>query len=288
VNPRNYDLKEDIREYWSLRAETFDLAFGHRIAPGPEQDAWTASIRSILGDGDKKVLELACGTGEITKVILSLGHDVTAIDFSEKMLAVARKKHSGSSKVRFVLGDAENTMEADDTYDAIVCRHLVWTLTDPRKAIAEWLRVLKPGGKLIVFDGNWATKPFIGRCAEIGVRCLERFIGHDPLYENVMTEKHAGIMARLPFSEGLTFEMIAQLLDETGYTAISRVEHGPITSAQRQRATLRNRLRTLFYARFAVVAERPLVPYSLIRHGYHGDSSDLGDTKWASLKHGGL
>lgn len=242
-----------------------------------------ASIQNILGDGEKKILELACGTGEITKVILSLGHDVTAIDFSEKMLVVARGKHSGSSKVRFVLGDAENTMEPDDTYDAIVCRHLVWTLTDPRKAIAEWLRVLKPGGKLIVFDGNWASKPFIGRCAEIGVRCIERFIGHDPLYENVMTEKHAGIMARLPFSEGLTFEMIAQLLDETGYTAISRVKHGPITAAQRRRETLRNRLRTMFYQRFAVVAERPLVPYALLRKGQ--PDVERASSKSASLPH---
>ncbi|SOC45534.1 hypothetical protein SAMN05892877_11658 [Rhizobium subbaraonis] len=88
MNPRNYDLKEDIREYWSLRAETFDLAFGHRIAPGPEQDAWMASIQNILGDGEKKILELACGTGEITKVILSLGSGL--IDQSQKITVAAR------------------------------------------------------------------------------------------------------------------------------------------------------------------------------------------------------
>lgn len=42
----NFDLKEEIRNYWSKRSETFDLAFGHRIAPGPEADAWQKPIRA--------------------------------------------------------------------------------------------------------------------------------------------------------------------------------------------------------------------------------------------------
>ena len=63
----NFDLKEEIRDYWSKRSETFDLAFGHRIAPGPEADAWQKPIRDALGPELKRVLELACGTGEVTR-----------------------------------------------------------------------------------------------------------------------------------------------------------------------------------------------------------------------------
>lgn len=36
----NFDLKEEIRDYWSKRSETFDLAFGHKIAAGAEANAW--------------------------------------------------------------------------------------------------------------------------------------------------------------------------------------------------------------------------------------------------------
>lgn len=253
----NYDLKEDIRDYWSRRAATFDLAFGHRISPGPEFCAWGTTVRSVLGPEPQKVLELACGTGEITRVLVSLGHDVTAIDFSEAMLDTARRKHSGTD-VRFVLADAENTMEPDGTYTALVCRHLVWTLTDPGRAITDWFRVLKPGGKLLIFDGNWAQKTLLGRLASLGVNCLEHVIGHDPYYDGVMSDKHAGIMARLPFSNGLTADKLTSLLERAGYERIRLIPHEPIAAAQRRNANLRNRLRTLFYRRFVVVAQRPL------------------------------
>lgn len=257
MDQRNYDLKEDIRDYWSRRATTFDLAFGHRIAPGPEFCAWVAAVRSVLGPERQKVLELACGTGEITRVLLSLRHNVTAMDFSEAMLETARRKHAGAD-VRFVLADAENTMEPNGKYDAVVCRHLVWTLTAPDRAIADWFRVLKPGGKLLIFDGNWAQKTLLGRLASLGVNCLEHVIGHDPYYDGVMSDKHAGIMARLPFSSGLTAEKLTSLLERAGYESIRFIPHEPIAAAQRRNADLRNRLRTLFYRRFVVVAQRPL------------------------------
>ena len=59
--------------------------------------------------------------------------------------------------------DAENPMEPDESYDAIVCRHLVWTLTTPEQAFAEWHRMLKPGGALLFFDGDWAAPTRLGR-----------------------------------------------------------------------------------------------------------------------------
>ena len=46
-------------------------AFGHRIPPGPEMDAWAAAVRYAIGPEPRRVLELACGTGEVTNVLLS-------------------------------------------------------------------------------------------------------------------------------------------------------------------------------------------------------------------------
>jgi hypothetical protein len=45
----NRDLKEDIRDYWTRRLATIDLAFGHRIPPGQEFDAWAAVVRRAIG-----------------------------------------------------------------------------------------------------------------------------------------------------------------------------------------------------------------------------------------------
>jgi len=254
---RNHHLKDDIREYWSKRSETFDLAFGHRIPRGPEFDAWAAAVRSALGARPLKVLELACGTGEVTGVLLSLGHDVTALDFSETMLAVARRKHAVNDKVRFILADAERTMEPDGTYDAVVCRHLVWTLTEPEQALAEWLRLLKPGGRLLVFDGDWSKPTPLGRLASLAVAALERIIGYDPHYDGAMSERHAKIMERLPFGDGLTVERLVPLIEAAGFENILLPSRRPIAAAQRRNADLRNRLRTFFYRRFVLVCSRP-------------------------------
>jgi ubiquinone/menaquinone biosynthesis C-methylase UbiE len=254
---RNRDLKEDIREYWTRRSATFDLAFGHRIPPGPELDAWAAAVRQAIGPAPQRVLELACGTGEVTNVLLSLGHEVTALDFSEAMLGVARAKHAGNARARFILADAERTMELDQAYDAVICRHLVWTLTEPEQALADWFRVLKPGGTLLVFDGDWTKPTPIGRIASLAVRAIERFIGHDPYYDGAMSEKHADIMTRLPFSDGLTAERVKPLVAAAGFADIRFPSHRPIAAAQRRNADLRNRLRTRFYRRFVLTASRP-------------------------------
>ena len=68
----NWSLKEDIRADWTKRAETFDQAFGHRIPPGREHDAWAKTIAAHLGPDPLRVLELASGTGEVTEASMGL------------------------------------------------------------------------------------------------------------------------------------------------------------------------------------------------------------------------
>ncbi|MGF6173256.1 class I SAM-dependent methyltransferase [Ensifer sp. 4252] len=253
----NFDLKDEIRDYWSKRSETFDLAFGHRIPPGPEFDAWQKPVRDFLGAEPLRVLELACGTGEVTRLIHDLGHDVTALDFSEAMLAVAKKKHAGKPRLRFLLADAENTMEPDASYDAIVCRHLVWTLTQPQATLAEWFRLLKPGGRLLVFDGDWARPTAVGRLATWAIRQIDRVIGPDNHYDGALSDRHATIMRNLPFGDGLTVETLLPMLKAAGFLTIEHASHQPIAAAQRKTANLRNRLRTFVYRRFILCAHKP-------------------------------
>lgn len=81
---------------------------------------------------------------------------VTAADYSEGMLGKAKDLLNGSGfhDTEFVRADAQRLLFADSSFDALVSRNLVWNLEDPEAAYKEWLRVLKPGGKLFVFDGN--------------------------------------------------------------------------------------------------------------------------------------
>lgn len=250
----NYALKEDIRAYWSARSSTFDLAFGHRIPAGPEADAWADAIAAGIGRRPQRVLELACGTGEVTTLLLALGHDVTALDFSEDMLARARAKHAGRPRVAFHLADAEHTLLPDESFDAVVCRHLVWTLTDPAATFREWRRLLQPGGVLLFFDGDWARPGGIGHVAQWLIRGIDRMVGADPHYDGALSDRHAAIMRRLPFGDGLRAESVIPLLQDAGFGAISLASHARIARAQRRSANLRNKLRTLLYRRFILRA----------------------------------
>lgn len=116
----------------------------------------------------------APGTGIITLLLARLGHRCKGLDLSENMLAVARHKAeaAGLDNVTFAVGDAEDTGEAGGSYDVVINRHLVWTLPHPEQAIAEWKRVLKPGGKLIVLEGNWHYNRLPDRISVFFGRCL--------------------------------------------------------------------------------------------------------------------
>lgn len=255
----NYALKEEIREYWSARAATFDDAFGHRMPPGPEREAWQRAIAGCLGTAPLDVLELACGTGEVTGALRRLGHRVTGLDFSEAMLDRARAKHAGDPGARFVLADAEYTREPPGRYDAVVCRHLVWTLTDPQAALAEWFRVLRPGGHLLVFDGDFAAPHGRrGRLAQRLLGLLDRWQGAAaPPGHAPDLDRHVAILRRLPFADGLTAERLRPLLPAAGFTDPAFHPHAPIARAQRRGAGPRDRLRTLLYRRFVLHARKP-------------------------------
>jgi SAM-dependent methyltransferase len=58
-------------------------------------------------------------------------------------------------EVDFQKGDAERVPFADESFDAVVNRFVLWTLFEPEKAISEWFRVLKPSGKIVFIDGTW-------------------------------------------------------------------------------------------------------------------------------------
>ena len=94
----NFDLREEIKEYWGKRAETFDTQPGHEIFSDEEHTAWIRLFEKHLGPGgSRRVLDLASGTGVISHLLDDLGFEVTGMDWAEPMLAKAREKAKGSS-----------------------------------------------------------------------------------------------------------------------------------------------------------------------------------------------
>lgn len=218
----NFGLRDEIKAYWSARAATFDLSPGHEIFSEEERLAWLALVEKHLGKGEgRSALDLASGTGVISHLMDDLGFRVTGLDWAEPMLERARAKAKSRKRtIAFRMGDAENTMEPDAAHDVIINRHLVWTLVDPKAAFAEWLRVLKPGGSLLIVDGDFVTVGVAEKLLTNLANWLQKrgLLKADPLRAPAdMMQVHYSILSRVYFSNGARAEAVAALLRETGF-----------------------------------------------------------------------
>ena len=222
----NFNLRDEIKAYWSERAAAFDQSPGHEIFSEAERDAWHKLILRHLGEGKgRPALDLASGTGVVSHLMDDLGFSVTGIDWAEPMLELARAKAKARGrKITFRLGDAENTMEPSNHYDVIINRHLVWTLVDPEAAFSEWLRVLNPGGTLLIVDGDFVNS---NRLEQLIVRLsgfCQRFglaSGEPARSSYELLETHRSILSRVYFSQGARAEAVADLLSSTGFVDIT-------------------------------------------------------------------
>ena len=217
----NFTLRDQIKEYWSLRAEAFDAQPGHGIRDGLEKQAWLNMLRREIGDAQgRKTLDLASGTGEISHLLHDYGLQVTGLDWSDNMLAIARQKAKDrGSDITFLTGDAENTRESENSYDLIVNRHLVWTLVDPAAAFKHWHTILKPGGVLLVIDGDFNNKNLLQRALKWLSSKFSK--AQNPHGSPEMSALHQSIQDQLYFRKGARRGAIADLLKETGFSTIS-------------------------------------------------------------------
>ncbi len=260
----NYDLRDEIKAYWSQRAATFDQSPGHEIFSEEERAAWHRLIVKHLGRGDGRLaLDLASGTGVISHLMDDLGFKVTGLDWAEPMLERARNKAKIRTRnITFRIGDAENTMEPDNHYDAIINRHLVWTLVDPVKAFGEWLRVLKPGGTLLVIDGDFVNTTMVERILSKLSGWGQRFglLKSDPLHAPPGTmETHRSILSQVYFSQGARAETVAGLLTAAGFENVTiDTDLGEIHRTQAKNWNVLKGMARKSQHRYAIRAVKPI------------------------------
>ena len=115
-----------------------------------------ATVKAVdAGPGDR-VLDIAAGTGTSSAALAERGADVTALDFSRGMIEVGRERHPD---ITFVEGDAEALPFDDDVFDAVTISFGLRNVNRPKVALTEMLRVLKPGGRLVVCE--FSTPPVV-------------------------------------------------------------------------------------------------------------------------------
>ena len=97
---------------------------------------------------DMNVLELACGSGQLTFRLAGYTRHWEATDFSDKMVAEAQRR-SRLTNVSFAVRDATQLPYPGAAYDAVIIANALHIMPEPEKAVTEIFRVLKPGGILL-------------------------------------------------------------------------------------------------------------------------------------------
>lgn len=214
-------VKRNVAAHWGKRAAHFDADFGHSIRTAEERAAWGRVFGLALGGREGlAALDIGCGTGFLSLELAARGHRVTGIDFAPEMLALAKQKaEAAGAAIRFEHADAENLPFPPASFDLVITRHVLWTLPHPEAAIGEWIRVLRPGGRLAVIDGHSLVAP-----------------GEEQAYSARRSAEYAPIGAQLPFLMGKPREDIEALFRAQGLSAVGGDPLADVIMAQNRRA----------------------------------------------------
>ena len=108
-----------------------------------------ATVRAIAPQSGERILDIAAGTGTSSVALGKTGAEVVAVDFSPGMVAEGRRKHP---ELEFIEADAEHLPFGDNEFDVVTISFGLRNINDPRAALAEMYRVLKPGGRLVICE----------------------------------------------------------------------------------------------------------------------------------------
>ena len=161
MTPELQTLKTKLRATWIAGD------FG-QIAKSLTEGAEDFIERLNLQTG-MRVLDVACGTGNLAIPAARAGATVTGVDIAPNLIEQARANAENESlKIQFDVGDAENLSYADASFDAVVTMYGAMFAPRPDVVAAELKRVCRPGG--LIAMANWTPSGFTGQMFKIGAK----------------------------------------------------------------------------------------------------------------------
>ena len=179
---------------FDLVAERYDLL--NDILSLGQDRRWRRAVAAALAATEgERVLDLAAGTGTVSRHLARAGADCVACDFSLGMLQVGAIRLGGDEgagpagrpdrgRVRFVAGDAMALPFRTGAFDAVTISFGLRNVADPAAALAEMRRVTRPGGRLLICEFGHLSQRRLdaayGWCLAIGLPAVARRLSPNP------------------------------------------------------------------------------------------------------------
>jgi len=142
------------------------------LSVGNDQLWRVATTRAVAPVAGERILDLAAGTGTSSAALAASGAHVVAADFSEGMLEVGRRRHAGNPRIEFVHADATELPFDDDSFDAVTISFGLRNVVEPKKGLDELLRVLKPGGRIVICEFSTPPVPLVRRGYDLYMKAV--------------------------------------------------------------------------------------------------------------------
>lgn len=159
--------RDKVRQMFDDIALNYD-ALNHIMSLNVDKSWRRRALKKIISpDSTQQIMDLACGTGDFSIAIARAmpdGSHVTGVDLSEGMLEVMRKKveEAGlSDRISIQTGEGENLAFPDGTFDAVTIAFGIRNFENREQGLREVLRVLKPGGRIIILELSEPSNPVV-------------------------------------------------------------------------------------------------------------------------------
>ena len=223
-NPHAHREKaEKVRSMFASIASSYDL--NNRVHSLWRDQAWRRfAVRYARVNSGDVVLDVACGTGDLTQAFaVTNAQSVIGIDFTPQMLEVAKTKlmrlrPQTASKIEYRQGDAMALDIDDASVDIVSIAFGLRNVAEPDKAIEEFARVLRPGGRLIVLEFD---QPHFAP-----IRWFNTFYCGwvMPRSATIISRDRSGAYRYLPKSVGsfMHASKVMAMMEEHGFTGVTR------------------------------------------------------------------
>jgi len=123
-----------------------------------------AGLDALRPGPGMRLLDAGCGGGEVARELAAIAGPegaVTALDYSAATIEAARSRHDGVA-VDYVRGDVTQLHLPSGSIDGVWCERVLQHVAEPDRAIGEFLRVVRPGGRICLIDTDWQSLAFDG------------------------------------------------------------------------------------------------------------------------------